>query len=141
MIADVASGNGGLHRALRHIGYKRIESWDKRPRNQRCKGIELFGLFDWEKVVRQNKKYDAVIGMHPDQATDHIILYAVARKIPFLVCPCCIKPSATTYKPNSYHKWVEYLTCIAESGNMRVAQSYLSIRGCNIVLSGVPRHA
>jgi hypothetical protein len=31
-----------------------------------------------------------VVGMHPDEATDLIIDYAVANKKPFVVLPCCV---------------------------------------------------
>ena len=127
LIADVASGKGLLREAMRRRGYKTVDSFDKRNGKS--------GLFHWDQAPG---KYQAIVGLHADQATDHAVLFALKHRIPFLIVPCCIKPSATTYKPKSYHKWLEYLTCIGESGNMRVAQSHLSIRGCNIVLSGVP---
>ena len=127
LIADVASGKGLLRESLRRRGYKMVDCFDKRNGKS--------GLFHWDKAPG---KYDAVVAMHPDESTDATIMYALKHRVPFLVVPCCIKPSATTYKPKSYHLWLEYLTAIGESGNMRVAQSYLSIRGCNIVLSGVP---
>jgi len=135
-LADVAAGNGHLRKALIHRGYKHemIESWDRKSRNLRsCK---LKGLFDWNSAPRH---YDAVVAMHPDEATDHCILYAIKHKVPFIVCPCCIKPSATNFKAKSYHQWIEFLSQIGEQGGHRVAQSYLSIRGCNVVLAGVPR--
>ena len=128
LIADVASGKGLLRESLRRRGYKAVESWDKRNGKN--------GLFHWNNAPA---KYSAIVALHADECTDHAILYSVKNRVPFLVVPCCIKPSATTYKPKSYHKWIEYLTAIGESGNMRVAQSYLSIKGCNIVLSGMPR--
>ena len=31
-----------------------------------------------------------VIGWHPDQATDACIDFALARRLPFVVCPCCV---------------------------------------------------
>ena len=31
-----------------------------------------------------------VVGLHPDEATDAIVLSAVAARVPFAVVPCCV---------------------------------------------------
>lgn len=33
-----------------------------------------------------------VLGMHPDEATDNIVDYAIRERIPFAVVPCCVFP-------------------------------------------------
>jgi len=34
-----------------------------------------------------------MVGLHPDQATDHIVDVGLALKIPWVVVPCCVCPN------------------------------------------------
>lgn len=34
-----------------------------------------------------------LIGLHPDEATDHIVDIGLALRIPFVVVPCCVFPN------------------------------------------------
>lgn len=133
-IADVASGNGSLQQELRQRSFINIISWDKRRRNAKGRPGYRYKLFNW----RCDEKYDLVIGMHPDEATDHIIMYAVRNNIPFVVCPCCIKPSAYIYNDKSnFELWVEHLKRLARG--FIITEHYLRIDGKNLVLIGKPR--
>ena len=39
------------------------------------------------------KTFDAIVGLHPDQATDHIIKVGLRLSIPWAVVPCCVFPN------------------------------------------------
>lgn len=134
-IADVASGKGYLRHALMEHGYANITSWDKRPANSKGRPGRRYGHFIWDKAP----SYDLVLGMHPDGATDQIIRYAIEYRVPFVVCPCCIIPSAIMYwGHHSFGPWVDHLTKIAVEGRFRVIQSQLKMSGRNLVLTGLP---
>lgn len=134
-VADVASGNGQLQAELSRRGFDRITSWDKRRRNTGPRRNYHYGLFDFRNAPRG---YDAVIGMHPDAATDHIVCYAVKHRVPFIVCPCCVLPSATRLEDIGYVGWLRHLTAIAITAGFSVEPITLPMSGRNIVLAGVP---
>lgn len=137
-VADVAAGRGHLKRALRLHGYRRIVCWDGRHR--RAKGPPGWHsqIFDYRNAPRG---YRLIVAMHPDEATDHAILYAAKHRVPFVVCPCCIKPSGTEYSgnPSNRAEWNRHLVAIAKAAQMDVETVTLPMEGCNIVLIGTPR--
>lgn len=135
-IADVASGKGALQAALRQRGYRSVISWDTRKRNAKTRPCYRFGKFDHRNAPRG---YDLVIGMHPDQATDQIIAYAAKHRVPFVVCPCCLLPTASTFwGPHTFSGWVDHLIEFARAGRMKVEMESLPMVGRNVVLLGVP---
>lgn len=134
-IADVASGHGGLQAALRAQGFTNITSWDKRRRNAGPRRCYHYGYFDYRSAPRG---YDLVVAMHPDQATDHVISYAVKHRIPFAVCPCCRLPSAHPFDGDSQEAWLTHLTAIAQLTH-DVERLDLSMSGRSVVLIGRPR--
>ncbi len=130
-IADAASGKGYLQAALRQLGYKHITSWDKRPKNAKNRIGYRYGHFSWEL----DERYDCILGMHPDTATDHIIQYAIKNRVMCIVCPCCTKPSAFPFwGPYKYSEWLNHLKRTAEKGNMEVEETSLKMTGSRIVL-------
>jgi hypothetical protein len=139
-IADVAGGKGQLQMELRCLGYRNVVTFDKRNkktvvRKARRKMQYKQKWFD----SRIATSYDLIIGMHPDEATDHIIIEASKRRVPFLVCPCCIEPSAVTYRDRrTYKAWYGHLKSLAHRLKYRTNDKYLNIRGKNKVLVGVP---
>lgn len=136
-IADVASGKGYLKAELYRLGYKKVTCWDKRRKLARGRAGQKYQYFDYKNAPRD---YNAVVAMHPDEATDHVILYAVKHQIPALICPCCIKPSATTFNGNqSEHDWLLHLKRLAYSGNSEVIETSLPISGKNHVLILKPK--
>lgn len=134
IIADVASGRGALQSELRQLGYTRVTSWDRRRRNAGGRPCYRYGLFDW----REATDYDLVLGMHPDEATDQIVRYAGERRVPFVVCPCCVLPSASSYAGKDYEGWFWHLHALAKADGMRVAVDNLPMRGRNRLLIGWP---
>lgn len=134
-IADVAGGGGGLRAALHQRGFHNVDSWDKRHRNARGRKGYIYGLFDWRNAPR----YEAFVGMHSDEATDHIVMAALKHRRPFIICPCCVKPSGAKFTGNQYPQWVEHLASIGRAGRFSVTETCLPIKGRNIVLIGRPK--
>lgn len=131
LIADVAGGKGYLQAALSQLGYKNIVSIDKRKKYAKGRKNYRYGYFAWNT----SEKFDAIIGMHPDEATDHIILYAAKHKVKAIVCPCCVKPSAQTYwGQHSYNNWMQHLKNLAQINGLNVQECRLPMDGKNQVL-------
>lgn len=135
-IADVAGGKGYLQAALYERGYRHVTTWDKRRELARGRRRTKWGYFIWNKAPRD---YDAVVGMHPDGATDHIIRYAAYRRVPFLVCPCCIVPSSDAFWGQyNFGAWVDHLVGLAERHQMQTVVDMLPMDGRNLVIVGTP---
>ena len=130
-IIDVAGGKGFLKEALRQLGYINVITMDKNRRaakKQTGKNYK-YGYFNYNT----SEHFDCVCAMHPDEATDHAILYAVNHRVPAFVCPCCIKPDAVLFQGNyKFHNWVEHLKKLARG--MDVQELYLRMSGRNLVL-------
>lgn len=131
-IADVAAGKGALRANLYQRGFWNVTSWDKRKRRARGKAGYRYGYFDH----RSAPAYDAVVAMHPDGGTDEAIVYAGERRVPAIVCPCCVVPSAATYwgSHGSYEQWMRHLISLAERHRLDVAETVLPMMGRNRVL-------
>ena len=130
-LADVAGGKGYLQAALRELGYRDVVSWDRRKRCATGRAGYRYGWFDH----RSAPAYDAVVAMHPDEGTDHAIVYAAERRVPALICPCCIRPSATTYwGDGNYPDWCRHLETVARKGRLTVQWTQLPIVGRNDVM-------
>ena len=137
-IADVAGGKGMLQAALRCSGYGNIVTFDKR-RHMAKRHRQKFYRYEWFAYNTHRKEFGLVVGMHPDQGTDHAILYAVNNCVPFAVCPCCIIPSASTlWEPRNSEGWLRHLTALA-SETHEVTIERMPINGKNVVMIGRPK--
>lgn len=135
-IADVAGGRGYLQVALRDHGFRRVTTWDKRNARA-CRSLEY--RYQWFDATRAPNQYSLVVGMHPDEGTDHIIAYAGRHRVPFVVCPCCVKPSAHAYWQGAkFSLWIDHLLGLAERLNLDVQTVAMPIQGRNLVLIGRP---
>lgn len=135
-IADVAGGRGGLQAQLRCHQFTNVVSWDTRRSYAKNRPGYRYGLFDWRTAPND---YGLVVGMHPDGGTDHIIVHAAKRRIPFCVCPCCVVPSGAAYGGvKDYGPWVDHLIALAQQEAMSVSLHTLPIAGRNTVLIGRP---
>ena len=110
-------------------------------------------------AVQVLKEASAVVGMHPDQAAEHIVDFAVAHGKPFAVVPCCVYgaefpgrvlPDGRAVK--NYADLVELLVSKGStdvsasagdgsSGGFWVRQAVLPFEGKNIVVYGAPLRA
>lgn len=131
-IVDVAAGKGYLRAAMYQRGYRNVTCWDKRPRCAKPRSGYRYGYFDYKTAPQ----YDAVVAMHPDEGTDQVVLYAVTRGILAIVCPCCAKPSASTFwgSKSSYGDWTAHLEVLARKHGADVAWEKLPINGRNRVM-------
>jgi hypothetical protein len=135
-IADVAGGKGYLKEALHELGYTNIITIDKNKRAaKKQKHINYkYGYFSYN----MSEHFDCVCALHPDEATDHAILYAVNHRIPAFVCPCCIKPDASTFfGQHDFSNWINHLKKLAKG--MDIQELYLKMGGKNLVLKLRPR--
>lgn len=125
-IADIAGGKGYMRLALQDKGICNVETWDKR--HKYVGGRQRYGYFDWTTAPI----YDSVVAMHPDEGTDHAILYAAKYGIPAFVCPCCAKGSAITYwGPNKYNAWVKHLLKLADVNGLKWNHEVMKFNGRN----------
>ncbi len=132
-VADIAGGKGYLNLALRQAGFENVITFD--IRNVRVRKV------DYKRRLFNNsikEEFDLLVGLHPDEATDHIIMEAAKRKIPFVIVPCCVKPDAATYwgSKSSERDWLKHLTKLAEKQGFEVIELTLKINGKNKVLMG-----
>ena len=135
-IVDVAGGKGYLRAALFQLGYKHVVTYDKNRKaasRQHRTGYK-YGYFSYTT----QEQFDCVAAMHPDEGTDHAVLYAVTHNIPAFVCPCCIKPDAVLFQGNyKFNNWVDHLKKLAKG--MEVQELLLKMQGRNLVLKITPR--
>lgn len=133
-VLDVAGGLGYLQLNLRQRGFQSVTTIDNRVKI--LKGLNYqHRLFDCKNIY----PVDLLAAMHPDQATDHVVCYAVAHMLPFVICPCCIKPSAVAFNQNHrYAAWIDHLVALAQRTH-DVELNRIRIRGKQDVLVGKPR--
>lgn len=130
-IADVAGGKGYLRLSLAEKGYKNVETFDKRTYHIR-QGKQRFQYFDYKSAPNN---YDGIVGMHPDEGTDHIILYCGKHRVKGIICPCCIKPSAVAYwNDYNYHEWKRHLEKLADDNGLVYNWKTIGISGRNDIL-------
>ena len=124
-VVDVAAGQGFLQLALKEKGFKNIVSFDKRKKH--CGGTRRYQWFDY----RTPEKFDAVVAMHPDEGTDHAVMYAVTHNVPAFICPCCVKPDAVTYWQSScdFQAWCHHLEKLARDKGREVSWHQLKMQG------------
>ena len=104
-VLDVAGGNGKLSRAL-------VQDWGVPSTlvdpNPRCCADDTFPIIalplhgDGSNLTNRAgddrtqdivRSCSAIVGMHPDQATEAIVDTALRLGVPFAVLPCCVMPS------------------------------------------------
>ncbi len=135
-VADIAGGKGQLQQELRRLGYE-VTTFDKRHKHIKSNKIQYkFKYFS--SAIKE--EFDLLIGLHPDDATDIIIDEAIKREIPFVVVPCCIKPTVTTFKgQQDYKAWVNHLKFFAMRRGYKVEEYQLKMDGKNILLKGLSK--
>ena len=74
-------------------------------------------------------KISLIVGLHPDEATEHIIDCCLAKGIPFAVAPCCV--FQLEGKRMSFRDWCDYLQ--SKHGDIR--REYMDCGGKNLVLT------
>lgn len=150
-IADVAAGKGYLSLALRQLGFKNVFPFEPNPRGKKIRGLNLQARnFD----PRQEKdRFDIIVGMHPDAATDIILDEAIKTRAKTFIVPCCAIPSRWIYweqpiphfnrngipperSNTAFSRWIHHLEKESLKKGLRLKKELLPMQGRNIVLFG-----
>jgi len=74
---------------------------------------EFWDNTEYEKIWKDSS---LIVGLHPDEATERIVLFALKYKKPFAVVPCCVFPNKFPKRKNKegapvrrYHEFCQYL--------------------------------
>lgn len=64
---------------------------------------------DWAKEKIEN--CSILLGMHSDQATEHILKYAISNNKPCAIVPCCVCRNSALHRQNirTYNEFITYL--------------------------------
>jgi hypothetical protein len=104
-------------------------------------GPELWSMPGWQQLY---SNCSLVVGLHPDQATEFILDYAVQQQLPFAAVPCCVFPRTFPHRRVqpaaggdvvpvvSYDQLVEYLL---QRGSGAAQRHVLGFEGANIVVA------
>lgn len=137
VVLDVAGGNGKLAQKLLKV-VKRVILVDPRcdieplPTGlEHCKS-----LFHGEFVVGEH--VDVVVGLHPDQATDAIVDWAMREGVDFSVVPCCVFaeqfPERRLLSGDRVTTYEELVTFLQEKAPGVAEKDFLPLMGRNIVI-------
>lgn len=100
-------------------------------------GADLWSMPGWQRLFSD---CSLVVGLHPDQATEPILDFAVQQRLPFAVMPCCVFPrlfpgrrlqqdDGSLVPVSSYEELVSYL--VQRGGAQR---RVLDFEGANTVV-------
>ena len=89
------------------------------------------------------KDCSIIVGMHPDQATEPIIDFAIQFKKPFAVVPCCVFPDLFKHRRDRQGKPVTQRASLVEyiADKTGGEVEYLDIEGANQVVFGTPKES
>jgi hypothetical protein len=136
-LADIAGGTGELSLWLQRVGYEPT-LYDLRRKLKLGRARKLtYIVNDVSRLHFKPRQYDAIVGMHPDGATWHVLRLAEESKCPFAVIPCCVYPPQGKVVGGD---WMEWLSQEAESMGFDVRVDQLHMDGKNLVLKGWPIH-
>jgi len=92
----------------------------------------------WDRI----EHCSAIVGMHPDGATEAIVDFALASNKPFAVVPCCVYSALAPTRRNAagkrvteYAAFVQYLR---EKAPGRIGVEQLPFEGKNLVVFSLP---
>jgi hypothetical protein len=122
-VADVAGGNGELGFLLQNelsrevtIVDPSVRPFPKWIRDYMQRGESNPGAHDIQRLKVnvdkvQFRKFDLIVAMHPDEATEPAIRAAISFNIDFAVVPCC--PFPLEGKKQFGKEWIRYLATLA----------------------------
>jgi hypothetical protein len=94
-------------------------------------------VLDYAEAVRIVSGCSVIVGMHPDQAAEHIVEFALRNGKPFAIVPCCVyhKQFPTRKLPNGdpvkkYGELIEYL--MAKHEDIKALE--MDFEGKNVLL-------
>ena len=120
-----------------HDNTEKALSFQNAVEETKCNDGEGVVVKDYKECLEILLNATAVVGMHPDQAAEHICDFALKQDIPFALVPCCVYskqfpkrklPDGKLVK--SYEQLLEHL----QSKDPRIRRNRLPFEGKNIVL-------
>ena len=136
-ILAVADGKGQVARKLANKKRK-VTVVEAKPRFEGRVHKYLQYRAGWFTAEYEAKQCpDLVVGMHPDEATSEIVLFAVKNRIPFAVVPCCVKGRYSSGL--RYTGWLNKLISLARDAGYVVHHHTLKMAGKNDVIIGKPK--
>ena len=139
-VADVAGGHGELSFWLAELGLRPVIV-DPRPatlprwipRTLRKRAVRDGRPAGIERVIQRVEdadlgRFDLLVALHPDAATEPVVRKAVAQGVDFAIVPCCVFP--LDGRPRSREAWLTDLMTLAPGARV----SALPIGGANAVL-------
>ncbi len=106
---------GKMHRALRKLSVKRRKLVEIPRLVERVQDVDL-------------RRFDLIVGLHPDDATEHALRTALKYDKDFAIVPCCVFPIDGVKRSTA--DWLEYLASISPD----IMRATLPIEGANVVL-------
>ncbi len=139
-VADVAGGCGNVSYHLCDLGYDatiiddrdaRLPSW--MHRELRKQSVKQGRLIEIPRIVKRVQEvdlrpFDLIVGLHPDEATEHVVREALKHDKDFAIVPCCVFPSDGVKR--SKEDWCAYLISLSPD----IITTRLPIEGSNRVL-------
>lgn len=94
------------------------------------------------ELVKGSGRCSAIVGLHPDEATEEIVDTALALQLPFAVVPCCVVPQLfperrhprSSMAVRKYGAFIEYLL----GKDARIKKATLPFGGRNTVVYMAP---
>lgn len=139
-VADVAGGHGNVSYYLHELGYDATVIYDRDthlPRRMhralRKQSVKQGRLIEIPRVVSKVqhvdlRPFDLIVGLHPDEATEHAVRAAIKHDKDFAIVPCCVFPIDGVKR--SREDWREYLISLSSD----ISTARLPIEGANIVV-------
>lgn len=99
--------------------------------------LELWNTAGWQQLFTD---CSLVVGLHPDQATEPILDFAVQQQLPFAVMPCCVFPRLFSHRRLRHSSGqsvpvVTYEDLVAYLRQRGAAEKHvLDFEGANIVV-------
>lgn len=128
---DIGGGTGGLNLILTAWGYQ-VVTID--PKTQNRAVFHRRQMFTLNYPVSTN----AIVGLHPDGATEIIIRQAANHGIPFAIVPCCVMPILTNFKGDEA-AWIKHLLNYADNLGFDAQEFTLTAPGKNVAIMGRPK--
>eukprot|EP00930_Biecheleria_cincta_P081484 TRINITY_DN7047_c0_g1_i1.p1 TRINITY_DN7047_c0_g1~~TRINITY_DN7047_c0_g1_i1.p1 ORF type:complete len:179 (-),score=32.60 TRINITY_DN7047_c0_g1_i1:21-557(-) len=95
------------------------------------------------EIACEGRAVDALLGLHPDQATDACLRTALAWRIPFAIVPCCVfarrfPRSLRGVQVRTPPELVAWLALQAEQAGFQVSVHTMPFRGANRAVIAMP---